>query len=305
MEWYEYMIFIVVFVFLLWFYIGLQIAMMIVTPNTKSIGETMVEESQRDPSMIPYLNNHLTKEYHIKSKFGYPIHIYEMLEYKDSNRFVIMSHGYTYSHHGTIKYAKMMIELGYNVLLYDHRFHGDSGGKNTTLGYHEQHDLYTVISHAYEKYDHDIFLGTYGESMGAATCLLEQAFDDRVKFVISDASFKDLKVLIKSQIKAKRLAPWLFYGIVNLNVWFISKGNLSKVSPIKSIENSRIPILFVHGKLDDFIPYQHTLDMYDSYKGEKMLFIAEKESYHARSYYKNQKEYYDVLEEFNNKYLQE
>jgi len=105
MEWYGYLIFVVTFLFLLWLYIGLQIAIMIVTPNIKRISETMVEESQRDPSLIPYLNDHLTSKYHIKSKFGYSLQLYELIEYKDSKRFVVMSHGYTYSHHGTIKYA--------------------------------------------------------------------------------------------------------------------------------------------------------------------------------------------------------
>lgn len=303
MEWYEYLIFFVIFIFLLWFYIGLQIAMMIVTPYIKNINETLVEESQRDPSLIPYLNKHLTDKFKIKSKFGYQLQVYELIENKENKRFVVMSHGYTYSHHGTIKYAKMMIELGYNVILYDHRFHGESGGKNTTLGYHEHHDLNTVISYVYKKYGDDLFLGTYGESMGSATCLLEQAYDERVMFVISDAGFKDLKTLIKSQIKAKRLAPWMFYGIVNLNVWFISKGNLTKVSPIESIKNSDIPILFVHGKLDDFIPYQDTVDMYESYLGKKMLFLAEKNAYHARSYYHNQEKYFAILKEFNDRYL--
>jgi dipeptidyl aminopeptidase/acylaminoacyl peptidase len=304
MDWFEYIIFIVVFIFLLWLFIGLQIAMMIVTPHPKSIDETMLEETKRDPSMIPYFNNHLTNEYHIKSNFNYPIHIYEMIKNKNSKRFVVVSHGYTYSHHGTIKYAKMMIKLGYNVVLYDQRFHGDSGGKNTTLGYYEQHDLNMVISHTFEKFGKDLFLGTYGESMGSATCLLEQANDDRVKFVISDAGFKDLKVLVKSQIKAKKLPPWLFYGIVNIFVWFISRSNLSKVSPINAIKDSSIPILFVHGKLDDFIPYQHTVDMYDAYQGKKMLFLAEKQSFHARSYYYNQEEYFNVLKEFNDEYLE-
>jgi len=197
----------------------------------------------------------------------------------------------------------MMIKLGYNVVMYDQRFHGASGGNNTTLGFHEKHDLKTVISYVYKKYGDGIFLGTYGESMGSATCLLEQADDDRVKFVISDAGFKDLKFLIKSQIKSRKLSPRLFYVVVNMFVWFISKSNLTKVSPIKSIEKANIPILFVHGKLDDFIPYQHTVDMYESYSGKKMLFLAEKNAYHARSYYQNQSEYFSVLKEFNDKYL--
>ncbi|QWC00122.1 alpha/beta hydrolase [Mycoplasmatota bacterium] len=303
MAWYGYLIFFFVFIFLIWMYIGLQIAISIVTPHVKTLGETMLEESKRDPSLIPYLKAHRTKKYHIKSKYGYQIAIYEFIEYKDSKKFVVMSHGYTYSYHGTIKYALMMIKLGYNVIMYDQRFHGDSGGKNTSLGFHEKNDLYSVISFIFDKYGHDIFLGTYGESMGAATCLLEQAMDKRVRFVISDSSFKNLKILIKSQIKAKGIPTFLFYGIVNIFVWLISRSNLSKVSPIDAIKESDIPMMFVHGKQDDFIPYAHSVDLYEAYKGKKTLYLADKDAYHARSYYNNKEDYFKTLKEFSDQYL--
>lgn len=303
MGWLGYVILFLVFILLLYLYIGLQIAMLIVVPKVKSINETLLEEATRDASLIPFLKDNQSKEYNILSQYKYPLHVYEMVKDKDNKKFVVLVHGYTYSHHGVIKYAKMMISLGFNVILYDHRNHGLSGGKNTTLGFYEHHDLKTVIDHVYKSYGDDILLGTYGESMGSATVLLEQEIDKRVKFLVSDAGFKDLKTLVKRQIKAKKLWPWIFYGITNLFVWLISKANLSKVSPIQSIKDSTIPILFVHGKLDKFIPYSHTVDMYESYKGDKMLYLADKDAYHARSYYSNKEAYFNVVKDFIETYV--
>lgn len=303
MGWLEYSLFALIFILLVWFYLGLLIALAIVTPRIKTLNETVLEESLRDPSLIPYLNDHLTSDYTLVSKYGYSIHVYELIKDSQLKKFVVLSHGHTYSHHGVIKYAKMMHRLGFNVIMYDQRFHGLSGGKNTTLGYYEQYDLFEVISHIYKIYGDDIYLGTYGESMGSSTVLLEQKIDDRVKFVISDAGFKDLKTLIKRQIKQKHLPSWLFYDLVNVCVWLISKANLSKVSPIEAIKESKIPIMFVHGKQDNFIPYSHTVEMFETYQGEKMLYLADKQAFHARSYYQNKDEYFEALEDFSQRFL--
>ncbi|MFW5793907.1 MAG: alpha/beta hydrolase [Bacillota bacterium] len=301
MAWQYYLVFALVLLFLLYLYIALQIALAIVIPKVKSLEDTIEEESLRDISLIKYLNDNITSEYMIKSRYGYKLKVYEMVNLK-SNKYVVISHGYTYSHLGSIKYAKMMKNLGFNAILYDHRFHGSSGGKNTTLGYYEKYDLYDVISHIYKEKGEDIYLGTYGESMGASTALLEQAFDKRVKFVVSDSGYKDLKDLIKQKIADKKLSSTIFFPAVNMFAWIITKANLKSVKPLESIKNNKIPVLFVHSKDDDFITYKDSLAMYNFYQGKKMLFIGEKLAGHARTYYSNKTEYFKVLKEFINLY---
>ncbi|HKL47704.1 MAG TPA: alpha/beta fold hydrolase [Candidatus Izemoplasmatales bacterium] len=299
MDWIIYtLIFLLVMLALVWLYIGLYVAMTIVTPTVRTLEQTEDEENQRDDGLMVYYHQHITDDYTIKSLKGYKLYVYEMILNPSIKKFVVISHGYTYSHHGSIKYAKMMTELGYNVVMYDHRFHGKSGGKNATLGYYESMDLKTVIDHIFKTYGSNIFLGTYGESMGSATCLVEQANDSRVKFVVTDAGFKDLKVLIKHRLKVQKLSPILFYGVANFFVWLISGSSLSQVRPIDAIKSSQIPIFFIHGKQDDFIPYQHAIDMYDAYHGPKKMYIADGNAYHARSYYADKKRYFRELSNF-------
>ena len=301
LEWYGYVIIIVVFILLFWMYIGLYVAMEIVTPSVKTLNQTEVEEASRDESLLLYLRENLTNQYQIKSIYGYMLQVYEMVKDPENNKFVVIAHGYTYSHHGAIKYGKMMMDLGYNVILYDHRFHGLSGGKNTTLGYYEKDDLKTVIDHVYQTYG-DVFLGTYGESMGSATVLLEQQNDPRVRFVVSDAGFKDLSSLIRYRLKVKGLFPLLVFPMTKLFIYFISKAKFNQVSPIEALKNQTIPMMFVHGEQDDFIGYQDSIDMFESYQGPKHLYIAKKEAYHARSYYANKEEYFNELSQFLSQY---
>jgi alpha-beta hydrolase superfamily lysophospholipase len=304
MDWTVYaLIFFLVMLILLWLYIGLYVAMSIITPKVRNLDETAYEEDQRDHELLDYYQNHLTDDYAIKSTHNYPLHVYEMIQDPSIKKYVVIVHGYTYSHHGSIKYAKMMMALGYNVIMYDHRYHGNSGGKNTTLGYFEAIDLKTLIDHIYQKYGQDIFLGTYGESMGSATCLIEQESDPRVKFVVSDAGFTNLKKLIVKQLKVKKLPPKIFYGVASFFIWMISRSHISKVNPIKSIQSSQIPIFFVHGKQDDFIPYQHAIDMHEAYNGPKHLYLADGNAFHARSYYANKTTYIKALKHFFDHYV--
>lgn len=302
MDWVLYgFIFFVFMLVMIWLYIGLYVAMSIVTPKVKAIDDIEVEENGRDASLMPFYHQHLSKEVKIRSSMGYPLYLYEMIQDPDAKKFVVIAHGYTYGHYGSIKYAKMMMTLGYNVLMYDHRFHGKSGGKNSSLGYYESRDLKTVIDYLEDSYGKDLFIGTYGESMGSATCLLEQADDPRVRFIVSDAGFKDLEVLIKHRLKRRKMPPFIFYRIANIFVWLISRSNLSRVKPIEAIKNKDIPIFFVHGKQDDFTPYQHSVDMYESYQGPKHLFLADGQAYHARSYYTHKEAYMKELTYFMKK----
>ena len=92
----------------------------------------------------------------------------------DSNKYVIITHGYTDTHHGSVKYANIYYDLGFNVYLYDIRFHGLNEHKKNycTMGDAESKDLSAVIAAVYERFGSDIFLGIHGESLGAASSVL-------------------------------------------------------------------------------------------------------------------------------------
>ena len=289
---------VIVSLLIVWLVIGFVFAKMIVKPKVRSLRETEKEEDCRDETLIDFYHQHLTKTYAISSPFGYQLQVYEMIQEPHNKRFVVVAHGHTYSHHGSIKFAKMMMQLGYNAILFDQRYHGLSGGKNSSLGYYEKEDLKAVIDHLEATYGKDIYIGTCGESMGSATCLLEQKDDQRIRFVISDAGFTCLETLIKEQMRQKHLPTWLFFGLTN---WFVKRlagFDLSKVCPIEAIQDASIPMLFVHGKQDRFIPYQHAINLYASYSGKKRLFLADGKATHARSYYHHQKQYTDIVQSF-------
>lgn len=287
---------IICFVILIFLFACMQIAFSIVTPKTRTLETTKQLENEKDNTLFEFYDQTLTKEDNLKSRFGYSLKLYYFLN-PEYNKFIVIAHGHTYTHHGCIKYARMMYEYGYNVITYDQRYHGASGGKNTSLGFYEKYDLYDIITKVTNEFGEDIHVGTYGESMGGATVLLEQELDKRVKFCISDCAFSDLKVLIQEQIQSYHL-PSFIYIFVDLFVKIITGIRLKEVSPIKSIKNSTIPILFIHGEQDKFIQYHHSVDMYESYNGVKSLFIAKNQATHAYSYFSDTEEYKNIVKKF-------
>ena len=96
----------------------------------------------------------------------------------------------------------LFLERGFNAIIYDHRRHGDSGGKTTSFGHYEKFDLKAVIDWLKEEKGPTLTLGIHGESMGAATMLLYAGMlEDGADFYIADCPFSDLKEQVSYQLK--------------------------------------------------------------------------------------------------------
>lgn len=276
---------------------GFYLSAIVIYPRTRTRENTLQTECEKGNMNKEDFERLPKDEVRIRSQYGYDLHGFYFPR-DNSKKTVIFCHGITYTLYGSVKYMKMFLKQGYNVLIYDHRNHGESGGSNTTFGYYEKYDLKTCTDWVFEKCGIDCIVGVHGESMGAAIALQNIAIDPRVSFCIADCSFSDLAKLLKYRLKLEfRLSAFPAFQITGFFVRLRTGMKLTDISPIREIAQVETPIFFIHGEEDMYIPTQMSIDMYNRKKGIRKLYIAP-DARHAEAVSKNAEEYDRLVEEF-------
>ena len=75
-------------------------------------------------------NRLIKKDITLTSKFGYKLNGTYIKAKTESKNTVILVHGYNGSRWSVMKYTEMYLDKGFNVLSYDSRNQGKSGGEN-------------------------------------------------------------------------------------------------------------------------------------------------------------------------------
>lgn len=242
------------------------------------------------------------EELWIQSPFGYRIHGY-YIPSGHSNRFMIVCHGVSVNKLNSVKYSNLFLERGFNVLIYDHRRHGRTGGTTTSYGYYEKYDLHAVVQYIKSRFGPDITLGIHGESMGAAT-LLQYAgmVEDGADFYIADCPFSDFYEQLSYRLKVEfKLPKWPMLPLANMILKLRDGYKVHDVSPLQCVKHIKSPVLFIHSKDDDYILCKMTEELYDHKAGPKQLFIAER-GVHAMSYAENKEAYERAVDSFLKRY---
>lgn len=266
-------------------------------PKTFDYDETYNIELERGRIVKEEFEALQKDEVFIKSPYGYAIHGFYFPN-GTSKKTVIFAHGITYTLYGSVKYIDMFIKRGFNILIYDHRFHGRSGGNYCSFGYYEKYDLKACTDWVLALNGEDSIVGLHGESMGAATVLQNLKIDDRIAFCIADCPYSSLTGILKHRLKVDfHLPGFPLMSLASLVSKLRFQIFFRDVSPIEDIKNVKTPIFFIHGEKDTYIPKQMSIDMYNTKQGKKKLYIAPNAD-HAQAYLENKEEYNKLVDEF-------
>jgi len=213
-----------------------------------------------------------------------------------SNKFVILSHGYTYTRFGSVKYAHFFRKHGFNVVLYDNRGHGENRRTKVTLGVREARDLIALIDKLRDTYGKDIRIGLHGESMGAGIQVQALQYHPNIDFVICDCGFSHLAKVYEDLANEK--APGFGELLVRpaAEVSKLLYGfSYYDVNPIDYLKANDVPLLFMHGEKDDLVSPEHSIRMHEANKGYSELHLFPG-SGHAMSW-ADQPDEYEAIEE--------
>lgn len=223
---------------------------------------------------------------------------------ENKNKVAVVCHGYTSDKVSMCGYCKLLMELGFTCVLYDHRHHGHTGAvAPCSMSFYEKYDLQTVLDWVYGRFGNDIRVMTYGESMGSATVLGLYTIDSRPVLTVADCGFANLtnlcKFMMSSVFHVPNIAPII--PVANIIMRVIGHFSTDEINPIEGVKIADVPILFCHGTGDTFIPCVNSELMVREGTVIREIYLCEGAN-HALSAIKNPEEYYSVVKEFVSKY---
>lgn len=245
-----------------------------------------------------------TEDIFIKSFDNLKLHG-TLLKSTNNKNCVICFHGYTsrgLNDYGAM--SKFYHEQDFNVIMIDARNHGESEGKYTGFGVLDRQDAVKWIEYAIERFGKDVNIFLHGDSMGGATVLMTSGMDlpKNVKAIIADCAFTSAYDVFSHILKRDYHIPK--FPIMNITELMTKRKagyGYSDVSTLDEVAKTKVPILFIHGEVDDFVPVWMTEKNYEACNSDKELLII-KGADHAESYYKDTPTYENAVKNMIRKY---
>lgn len=197
-----------------------------------------------------------------------------------ARRTVLLCHGIGAGKEKMLPLAKLLADRGYNVLVFDFRGYGASGGNFTTYGKREAFDVLGAVR--WVKANHTGESGRIygiGLNTGAAALIAAAAHPspegkalDALVLYEPFASLEDLAADVTGRALPAPVA-WLVRNVSIPVASLHAGGRLSNFNPSDLIEDVwPRPVLFVHGRGQSFIPVQHGMDLYRAALQPKQQF---------------------------------
>lgn len=192
---------------------------------------------------------------------------------------VLLLHGYRATAIRDFACAMDMYrDCGLRILAIDHRACGNSGGRYIGMGVLERHDAAAWLWYLHDRFgeDHNLFMS--GLSMGAATAMMATSLKlpPNLRGITADCGFSSAYDIIAKVIREDcRLPAPLIMPLINLYCRVLVGFSLHDCTAEEALKNNDVPVLFLHGRDDAFVPCYMTERSHAACKGEKHLLVVD------------------------------
>lgn len=253
-----------------------------------------------------FLAEHTTEPIFITSKDDLKLKLAGYVYEQESKtaEWVIVAHGYTSSAEGMTRFIRHFYEQDYNVLAVDLRGHGRSEGEYIGMGWHDRLDMIEWINEVVDR-DAQAEIALFGISMGGATVMMTagEKLPDNVKVVVEDCGYATVSDVFIYQLDDLFGLPEFpviqaANTVTNLRAGY----DLYEASAVEQLKKSRLPILFIHGDQDTFVPFEMLNSVYNAAAGEKEQLIIEGAG-HGEAVKVNPAAYWQTVDGFMGEHL--
>jgi len=231
------------------------------------------------------------------------------IPHPDSRVVIVFSHGTGANGPGLWLggYGTFLYEGGYSIFVFDHRGHGQSSGRVSTLGPREVRDFLGAVRYLRSRDDvAGDRIGAFGISMGSGVVLAAAAEEPAIKAVVADSVLADLGVTVRDRM-GKVDTPWgrVRYGSLLLGLTCLITGeNLADFRPVDLVPDISPGAVFLINGADDWTGTNpnDARALYAAAGEPKELWIVPGAG-HGGAYYTAGGEYKDRLLDFFDRHL--
>ena len=252
--------------------------------------EKMAEYAAKMAPVGEWMEKQTFEDVFIRSRDGLRLHALCLPAENPSGKLVILHHGFTSHAVDNATHARFFHEQGYEVLLLDLRAHGESEGKYVGFGILDRFDTLDWVRYSRQRFGKEIRIVLHGTSMGGTTVLMALGLpeiQESVSAVIADCAFTSPGEIFAHVIqKDYHLPPAPIIRLNGLYSRALAGYRFDEYSTLEALRDNRVPVLFIHGEEDKFVPVWMSRRNYDACTAEKRLLIVEKAG-HGSSVFEN------------------
>lgn len=281
----------------------------------RDIGESYEYMFREYPELKPWVDSLKTagalRDIYILNDRGVKLHALHINAAQPTEKTAVIVHGYTDNAVRMLMIAYLYSrQLKYNVLLPDLYAHGMSEGTAIQMGWKDRLDLLQWIETANVMYGGHTQMVVHGISMGAATTMMmsgevaqgstQQPF---VKCFVEDCGYTGVWDEFSHELKGQFGLPP--FPLMYTASWLCDARygwNFREASALKQVAKCKLPMLFIHGDADTYVPTWMVYQLYDAKPEPKELWIVPGAA-HAVSYRDYPQEYTAHVKNFVEKYM--
>ena len=221
----------------------------------------------------------------------------------EPRKLVILHHGFTSHAVDNASHAKFFHDEGYDVFLLDLRAHGESEGEYVGFGILDRFDTRRWIEYAKARFGGNLKIVLHGTSMGAATVLMAlgiREIEENVSAVIADCAYTSPADVFSHVMKKNYHVP-VTGPIISLTSMLSKKAagyRFDEYSTLDAMKSCRVPVLFIHGKEDKFVPTWMSMKNFEACAARRKELLMVENAGHGSSIFEDTKLYEDTEREF-------
>ncbi len=262
------------------------------------------------PFITPWLDSLQTtgalRDTFIINRKGRQLHAMFASAAKPTDKTAVIVHGYTDNAIRMLMIGYLYNnDLNYNILLPDLQDNGLSEGPAIQMGWKDRLDVLNWMNIANDIFGKRTQMVVHGISMGAATTMMisGEAQQPFVKCFVEDCGYTSVWDEFSFQLKDMFGLPE--FPLMYTTSWLCNAKygwNFQEASSLEQVKKCSLPMFFIHGDADTYVPTRMVYPLYEAKSEPKELWIVPGAT-HAMSYKDYPQEYTERVKKFVGKYI--